>query len=128
MNSKSETITMRYRMSCKDEFYGGGIVNGSRAITLMGDVADRMVNKLFGNSGTCIGVETIRLHAPMYAGDYMEFIARVVDKKDDIVKIECRSFKIGGIPEDPEFASSIDILEDPTIVTSATMIYRSKKD
>lgn len=120
--------TMSYRMSSKDEFYGGGIVNGSRGITLMVDVAERLVNKLFGNSGTCIEVETVRLHAPIYAGDYMEFIARVVDKKDDVVKIECRSFKIAAIPEKPEFPSSIDVLEDPTISTSATMIFKSKNN
>lgn len=122
----NETMTMRYRMSSKDEFYGGGLVNGSRAITLMEDVANRVVNKAFGNTGRCIAVETVRLHAPVAAGDYMEFIARIVEEKDDTIKIECRSYKVGGIPENPEFPSSIDMLEDPTISTSATMVYKSR--
>ena len=35
-----ETITMRYRMSDRDVFYGGGVVNGARSITLMNDAAN----------------------------------------------------------------------------------------
>lgn len=122
----NETATIRYRMSSKDEFYGGGIVNGSRAITLMTDAAEKLVNKVFGNTGRCTGVESVRLYAPIHAGDYMEFIARVVEQKDNTVKIECRSFKIAGIPENPEFPSSIDILEDPTISTAMTIIFESR--
>ena len=30
-----DTITFRYRMSDRDVFYGGGVVNGARSITLM---------------------------------------------------------------------------------------------
>lgn len=123
----NETAAIRYRMSSKDEFYGGGIVNGSRAVTLMCDAAEKLVNKIFANSGRCTEVESIRLYAPIYAGDYMEFLARVVDIDDDTVKIECRSYKIGGIPEEPEFPSSIDMLEEPTISTSMTIIYKSRK-
>lgn len=122
----NETATIRYRMSSKDEFYGGGIVNGSRAVTLMCDAAEKLVNKVFGNTGKCTEVESIRLYAPIYAGDYMEFIARVVEKTEDTVKMECRSFKVGGIPENPEFPSSVSILEDPTISTSMTIVYKSR--
>ncbi|MCR2043007.1 hotdog fold domain-containing protein [Anaerosalibacter massiliensis] len=124
----NESATLRYRMSSKDEFYGGGIVNGSRAITLMCDVAEKLVNKVFGNNGRCTEVESIRLHSPIHAGDYMEFIARVIDRKDDCIKIGCRSFKIAGIPEEPEFPSSIDVLEEPTISTDMIIVYKSRDD
>ena len=36
MNAK-DTVTYRYRMSDRDVFYGGGVVNGARSITLMED-------------------------------------------------------------------------------------------
>lgn len=129
MNVKefNETATIRYRMSSKDEFYGGGIVNGSRAITLMCDAAEKLVNKVFANTGRCTEVENIRLYAPIYAGDYMEFLARVIEIKDNTVKIECRSYKIAGIPENPEFPSSVDVLEEPTISTAMTIVYKSKE-
>ena len=44
-----QTVTMRYRMSSRDEFYGGGVVNGARSITYMGDTADRLMAKVCGN-------------------------------------------------------------------------------
>ena len=38
-----DTITFRYRMSDRDVFYGGGVVNGARSITCLlytSDAAD----------------------------------------------------------------------------------------
>ncbi|AEB75078.1 acyl-CoA hydrolase [Clostridium botulinum] len=125
VNKECYTTTMRYRMSSRDVFYGGGVVNGARSITYMGDLAERLMAKVFNNSGRCIGIEKIRLHNPVFAGDYMEFIARVIERNDKKLKIECRSFKVAAIPENPEFESSIDVLEEPQISTSAIMIYES---
>jgi 3-aminobutyryl-CoA ammonia-lyase len=45
-----DTVTYRYRMSDRDVFYGGGVVNGARSITLMGDAATRLMAKVFGNT------------------------------------------------------------------------------
>ena len=45
-----DTITFRYRMSDRDVFYGGGVVNGARSITLMEDAAKRLMAKTFGNT------------------------------------------------------------------------------
>ena len=121
-----ETFTFRYRMSSKDEFYGGGVVNGSRSITLMGDLADRIAAKVFGNSGQCIAVPKIRLYASVYAGDYMEYIGRVTKLENDEIAIECRSFKIVVTPENPPFPSSVDVLEDPILSTVVHFTYKSR--
>ena len=43
-------ITMRYRMSTRDAFYGGGVVNGARSITLLEDAADRLMAKVYKNT------------------------------------------------------------------------------
>ncbi len=51
-----DTITFRYRMSDRDVFYGGGVVNGARSITLMEDAAKRLMAKTFGNTGRCVEV------------------------------------------------------------------------
>ena len=40
-----DTITFRYRMSDRDVFYGGGVVNGARSIALMEDAAKRFDGK-----------------------------------------------------------------------------------
>ena len=53
-----DTITFRYRMSDRDVFYGGGVVNGARSIPLMEDAPKRMMAKTFGNTGRCVEVFT----------------------------------------------------------------------
>ena len=57
----SEVLTFRYRMSDRDVFYGGGVVNGARSITLANDVANRLMAREFGNSGHCVGVNKVQI-------------------------------------------------------------------
>ena len=116
-------ITMRYRMSTRDAFYGGGVVNGARSITLLEDAADRLMAKVYKNTGRCSKVKKIRLFVPCFAGDYIEIRARILKEEDEKTLIEVRSFKVAQIPEKPKFASSIDVLEDPTLSTLAIFEY-----
>ncbi len=124
---KDKVYTLRYRMSSKDEFYGGGVVNGSRSITLMGDLADQVAAKEFGNIGRCVGVPKVRLFHPVFAGDYMEFQAKVIEedvKKKEIL-IEVRSFIVVTKAENA-FPSSVDVLEDPKLSTVVRFRYISR--
>jgi len=121
-----ETFIFRYRMSSKDEFYGGGIVNGSRSITLMGDLADRIAAKVFGNVGQCVAVPKVRLYEPVFAGNYMECVGRVTRMENDEIDIECRAFKVVATPENPPFPSSVDVLEDPVLSTVVHFTYKSR--
>lgn len=118
-----QTVTMRYRMSDRDVFYGGGVVNGARSITLMEDTAKRLMAKEFHNVGRCAQVKKVRLFVPCFAGDYMEYIARVRSVEGNRVEIEVRSFKVAVIPETPPFESSIDVLEDPTLSTMVIFVF-----
>ena len=77
---KTQEETMRYRMSFRDVFYGGGVVNGARNITLMEDLCHRMMAKLYDNQGRCTCVEQVRLYDPIFAGDYIEYKARVLEQ------------------------------------------------
>lgn len=120
-------ITMRYRMSTRDAFYGGGVVNGARSITLLEDAADRLMAKVYKNTGRCSKVKKIRLFVPCFAGDYIEIRARILKEEDEKTLIEVRSFKIAQIPEKPKFASSIDVLEDPPLSTLAIFEYEIPK-
>lgn len=116
----------KLRMSSKDEFYGGGVVNGSRSITLMGDLADKVCACEFNKLGRCIEVPHVRLYNPVFAGDYMEYVARVLEKTDEEILIEVRSFKIIEKPEDAPFESSVDVLEDPIISTVVKFKYKKR--
>ncbi len=121
-----ETMTMRYRMSDQDVFYGGGVVNGARGLTLMEDCAKRLMAKVFSNVGTMTKVKKVRLYEPLFAGDYMEFKARIKRKEDNKALIEVRAFKIIEYPENPEYPSSVDVLENPPICTVAQYVYEVK--
>lgn len=115
MNDK--TVTLRYRMSDRDVFYGGGVVNGARSITLMEDTAKRLMAKVYGSSSRVNEVKKVRLYVPCFAGDYMEYIARVKKEEETRVLVEVRSYKIIDVPENPPYPSSIDVLEDPPLST-----------
>ena len=106
-----DTITFRYRMSDRDVFYGGGVVNGARSITLMEDAAKRLMAKTFGNTGRCVEVKKVRLYTPCFAGDYMEYIAGI------------RKQEGNEVPADPPYPSSIDVLEDPPLSTVVQFWY-----
>ncbi|MEF9916146.1 MAG: hotdog fold domain-containing protein [Lachnospiraceae bacterium] len=126
MNEK--TVTMRYRMSSRDEFYGGGIVNGARSVTYMGDVATRLMAKEYGNTSRCSNVKKLRFFIPCFAGDYMEFKARIIKEEENKALIEVRSFKVAVLPENPEFESSIDMLKEAQLSTAALFEYEIPKN
>lgn len=120
-----ENITMRYRMSDRDVFYGGGIVNGARSLTLKNDAANRLMAKVFHNTGHCVEVKKIRFYNPLFAGDYMEYIARIKEIEGKRALIEVRAYKIIEVPENPPYPSSIDVLEDPPLCSVAQFVYEA---
>lgn len=116
-------MCMRYRMSERDAYYSGRVVNGARNVTLMGDCAARLLAKEYGNIGRCVAVPKCRLYAPVFPGDYMEFHTRIANTEGNKVTIEARCFKVACVPEDPPFESSADILEKPVLCLAAIMEY-----
>ena len=112
-------------MSDRDVFYGGGVVNGARSITLMNDCANRLMAKVFQNTGHCTKVKKIRLYVPIFAGDYMEYMARIKKIEGKKALIEVRSFKIIDLPENPPFPSSVDVLQDPPICACMQFVYEA---
>ena len=123
--SVQQSVTFRYRMSDRDVFYGGGVANGARSITLANDAANRLMAKVFQNTGHCVEVGKVRLYEPCFAGDYMEFIARIKKMEGNRAVIEVRSFKIIEVPENPPFPSSIDVLPEPPLSTIVQFVYES---
>ncbi|EFD04816.1 MULTISPECIES: hypothetical protein [Peptostreptococcus] len=120
-----QTVTFRYRMSNRDVFYLGGLINGARNITLMNDTAVRLMAKIFGNTGHCVGVKKLRLYTPSQAGDYMEYIARAKKIEGNKALIEVRAFKVIEVPSDPPYPSSIDVLPEPVLSTVAQFVYET---
>lgn len=124
--NSSQTLTMRYRMSARDAHYGGDLVNGARSLLYMGDVAARFMTKLYKNRGRCVGMPICRFYSPVFAGDYLEFVARIVKQEGKKATIEIRSFKIAYVPEEKPFDSTIDVFADPPVSTMAVYEYESR--
>ena len=122
-----EDITFRYRMSDRDVFYLGGVVNGARNITLMEDTAKRLMAREFGNTGHITKVEKVRLYEPCFAGDYLEYHARVNKVIGDKIVVEVRNYKYIDLPENPEFPSSIDVLPEPKLCTIVQFVFETYK-
>lgn len=122
----SEMI-MRYRMGERDAWYGGRVVNGAKAVSMMSDCASRLMAKEYGNIGRCIAVPKTRLFLAVYPGDFTEYHARILGEEDGKVTIETRCFKIATVPENPPFESSVDILEKPGLIAASIMIFELPK-
>ncbi len=122
-----EEMKFRYRMSDRDVFYLGGVVNGARNITLMEDTAKRLMAREFGNMGHIVEVKKVRLYTPCFAGDYLEYHARINKVVGDKIQVEVRNFKYIDLPENPEFPSSIDVLEEPVLCTIVQFVFETYK-
>lgn len=118
-----KTISMRYRLSSRDAYYGGGLVDAPRMMQMMGDCASRLLAREFGNAGRCVEIEKSRVYVPCFAGDYLEYLARILKVEGKRVTVETRSFKEVAVPENPPFESSVDILEDPELTMAMIMVY-----
>ena len=120
---KEPAICMRSRLSQRDCYYGGGLVNGARNVTLMADCANRLMAREYGNIGRCRKVQKVHMFYPYYAGDYMEYHARILHTDGNRITLETRCFKIGLIPEDAPFERSAEILENPITVMAMIAEY-----
>lgn len=113
---------IRLRMSSQDAHYAGGLVDGSRMLTLFGDVATELLIRLDGDEGLFRAYETVEFLAPVYAGDYIEAVGRIVHIGKTSRKMEFEARKViqplsvdrGGVA-----VSSAEVLEKPVVVCRA---------
>lgn len=89
----------------------------------MADCANRLMAREYGNIGRCRKVQKVHMFYPCYAGDYMEYHARILHTDGNRITLETRCFKIGLIPEDAPFESSAEILENPITVMAMIAEY-----
>ena len=61
-------------MSEKDAHYVGGLVNGARIVVQWGDVGTELMVYADGDISLFLGYEKIEFTAPVYVGDFMEYV------------------------------------------------------
>lgn len=110
---------IRFRMSSHDAHYGGNLVDGARMLGLFGDVATELLIKHDGDEGLFRAYENVEFLAPVYAGDYIEAVGKIVEEGNSSRKMEFEARKV--IAPRPDINdSAADVLEEPIVVCKAT--------
>lgn len=109
---------IRLRMSAHDAHYGGGLVDGAKMLMLFGDVATELLIRRDGDEGLFRAYEKVEFLAPVYAGDYIEAVGRIVSEGRTSRKMEFEARKV--IVPRPEISeSACEVLSEPIIVCRA---------
>jgi len=113
-----EQAIIRLRMSQADAHYGGNLVDGARMLQLFGDVATELLIRNDGDEGLFAGYEKTEFVAPVYAGDYIEAVGKIVKVGRSSRRMEFEARKV--IISKPDVNNSAaDILDEPVIVCRA---------
>jgi len=109
---------IRVRMSTGDAHYGGNLVDGAKMLALFGDVATELLIRNDGDEGLFVGYDEVEFTAPVYAGDYIEAVGKVVKVGNSSRKMEFEARKV--IKPRPDISdSACEVLEEPVVVCKA---------
>lgn len=111
-------VMIRLRMSAQDAHYGGGLVDGAKMLMLFGDVATELLIRRDGDEGLFRAYEKVEFLAPVYAGDYIEVVGRIISEGKTSRKMEFEARKII-VPRGDISASACEVLEQPVVVCRA---------
>jgi 3-aminobutyryl-CoA ammonia-lyase len=110
--------TMKIRMSNHDAHYGGNLVDGARILALFGDAATELLIRHDGDEGLFRAYEKVDFLAPVYAGDFLEIEAVILETGNTSRKMEFKCFKI--ITPRPDLSdSACDVLNNKILTTYA---------
>lgn len=113
-------VMIRMRMSQADAHYGGDLVDGARMLALFGDVATELLIRRDGDEGLFVAYDSIEFKAPVYAGDFIEAVGRIVKEGNTSRRMEFEARKVIAALHDPANPSAADVLAEPIIVTKAS--------
>jgi acyl-CoA thioesterase FadM len=109
-------------MSSHDAHYAGGLVDGARMLGLFGDVATELLIRLDGDEGLFRAYQSVEFLAPVFAGDYIEVLGKIVRIGNSSRDMEFEARKVIQ-PLPPEkggkAVSSAEVMSDPVIVCRA---------
>ncbi|MBN2300647.1 MAG: hypothetical protein JXC31_05620 [Acholeplasmataceae bacterium] len=113
-----QKVIHRLRLSQQDAHYGGNLVDGAKVLALFGDVATELLIILDGDEGLFRAYESVDFLAPLYAGDFIEVTAELVEMGKTSRKMSFTCYKV--ISARPDINSSAaDVLENKVLTTKA---------
>lgn len=120
-------LILRVRMGAGDAHYGGNLVDGARIMGLFGDAATGLLITSDGDEGLFLAYEEVLFKAPVYAGDFIEVVAKIEAMGNTSRTMSFTAHKIiaaNGAAGD----SAADVLEPPLLVAQAKGICVVPKD
>lgn len=122
-------VTLRLRMSAHDAHYAGELVDGARMLALFGDLATELLIRLDGDEGLFRAYESVEFLAPVFAGDYIEATAELVNVGNTSRKMRFEAVKvISNVRQVGMPASAASILSEPVVVCRAIGTCVTPKD
>jgi 3-aminobutyryl-CoA ammonia-lyase len=91
--------TLRVRLGPGDARYAGGLVPGSKAMELFGDLETEIALREGGDEGLCVAYDMVEFLAPLSVGDYVEASARVVSRGHTSRRLYAELHKVRSVDE-----------------------------
>lgn len=111
---------IRMRMSSHDAHYAGNLVDGAKMLQLFGDVATELLIRQDGDEGLFVAYDNVEFVAPVYAGDYIEAVGKIVKVGNTSRKMEFEARKVIAPVVDAEHNSAAEVLAEPIVVCRAS--------
>lgn len=110
---------LRLRMSLHDAHYAGNLVDGARMLALFGDVATELLIHFDGDEGLFKAYDAVEFCAPVYAGDYIEVVGKLIQTGNTSRKMTFEAYKVIQLVGKPH-VSSAEVLKEPILVCKAS--------
>jgi 3-aminobutyryl-CoA ammonia-lyase len=111
---------LRLRMGAHDAHYGGGLVDGARMLQLFGDAATELCILHDGDEGLFRAYDSVEFLAPVYAGDYVEVRAQLVQVGRTSRRMTFTAHKVIRAAYSPTSDSAAEVLAEPILVARAS--------
>jgi len=117
----SDEVMLRVRVSEKDVHYTGGVVNGAWVLSLFGDLGTELLIRYDGDEGLSRAYKNVELLAPIYAGNYIEAVGKIVRVGNTSRTIELEARKVISNANEMEQPSAAEVLDEPVLVAKAIL-------
>ncbi len=124
-----EKVILRVMMNQSEAHYAGDLVNGSRILDFWGDVGTELAIRLHGDESLFLGYENVKFTAPVYAGDFMEYVGWI--EKAGNTSLTCRfeAYKCLRLTRNPaESVYAAEVLKEKILCASGAGTLVVKKE
>ncbi|AYD40498.1 3-aminobutyryl-CoA ammonia lyase [Clostridium fermenticellae] len=122
-------VSLKVRMSAGEAHYAGELVNGSHIVDFWGDVGTELMIRNDGDESLFAGYKDIEFTAPVYAGDFMEYVGWIEEEGKSSRTCKFEAYKYIELTRDENMAiSAANVLEKPLLCGRATGTLVVKKE